>query len=103
MTPQPPKKRIVLAPQLETSRRERDIGLLIRIVEPDPEYQEPLVTDEATLLDAIGASPDEIQERLDVHFGTRLVIPLYAAPVAIVDALSALRPGWQGESRDASA
>ena len=103
MTPQPPKKRIVLAPQLETSRREREIGLLIRIVEPDPEYQEPFVTDEATLLDAIGASPDEIQERLDAHFGTRLVIPLTLPLWRFVDALSALRPGWQGESRDASA
>ena len=103
MIPKPPKKRIVLAPQLETTRREREIGLLIRIVEPDPEYQEPLVTDEASLLDAVGASPEEIQERLDAHFGTRLAIPLTLPLWRFVDTLSALRPGWQGESRATSA
>jgi hypothetical protein len=98
-----PKKRIVLAPQLETNLRESEIGLLIRIVEPDPEYQEPLVTDEASLLDAIGASPEEIQARLDAHFGARLTIPLTLPLWRFVDALSALRPGWQGESQAPSA
>jgi hypothetical protein len=101
--PKEPKKRIVLAPQLETNRREDDIRSLIRIVEPDPEYQEPLVTDEASLLDAVGASPEEVQARLEAHFGARLAIPLTLPLWRFVDALAALRPGWQGESDAPSA
>ncbi len=93
----------MLAPQVETNRRERQVGLLIRIVEPDPEYQEPLVTDEASLLDAVGASPEEIQARLDAHFGARLEIPLTLPLWRFVDALSELRPGWEGESSATSA
>ena len=89
-----PERRIVLAPQIETDLRRREVDALIAIVEPDPEYQGPLVTDEATLLDAVGASPEEIQERLDAHFGDRLPIPLTTPLWRFVDALTALRPGW---------
>jgi len=94
----PPKKRIVLAPHVETDRRRREIYALIAIAEPDPEYQGPLVTDEASLLDAVGASPDEIQGRLDAHFGERLPIPLRTPLWEFVDTLKALRPGWPSES-----
>jgi hypothetical protein len=91
---EPSKKRIVLAPQVETDLRRREIDALIAIVEPDPEYQDPLVTDEASLLDAVGASPVESQHRLDAHFGERLPIPLTTPLWRFVDALNALRPGW---------
>ena len=94
---EPPKKRIVLAPQVEINRRRREIYALIAIVERDPEYQEPLVTDEASLLDAVGASPNEIQDRLDTHFGERLPIPLSTPLWEFVDTLKVLRPGWLGE------
>ena len=90
----PPKKRIVLAPHVETDRRRREIEVLIAIAEPDPEYQGVLVTDEASLLDAVGASPEEIQERLDAHFGGRLPIPLTTPLWRFVDTVKALRPGW---------
>ena len=88
------RKRIVLAPQVETERRRREIEVLIGIAEPDPEYQGALVTDEASLLDAVGATPEEIQERLDAHFGGRLPIPLTTPLWRFVDTLKALRPGW---------
>jgi len=94
----PPKKRIVLAPQVETDRRRREIYALIAIAEPDPEYQGPLVTDEGSLLDAVGASPQEIQDRLDAHFGERLPISLSTPLWEYVDTLKALRPGWLEES-----
>ena len=90
----PPKKKIVLAPQVETNRCRHEIQALIRIAEPDPEYQGPLVTDEASLLDAVGASPEEIQDRLDTHFGDRLPIPLTMPLWRFVDAVKALHPGW---------
>jgi hypothetical protein len=90
----PPKKTITLASTVETDRRRDEIDALIAIVEPDPEYQGPLVTDEASLLDAVGASPDQIQGRLDAHFGERLPIPLVTPLWRFVDALKSLRPGW---------
>lgn len=89
-----PPKKIVLAPTVETDRRRRDIYALIAIAEPDPEYQGALVTDEAFLLDAVGASAAEIQDRLDAHFGDRVPIPLTTPLWRFVDALKALRPGW---------
>lgn len=90
----PPQKKIVLAPTVETEQRRREICALIAVAEPDPEYQGPLVTDEASLLDAIGASPQEIQDRLDAHFGERLRIPLSMPLWRFVDALKSLRPTW---------
>lgn len=84
----------MLAPQVETNLRRREIDALIAIAEPDPEYQGPLVTDEASLLDAVGASPEEIQDRLDAHFGERLPIPLSTPLWRFVDAVKGLRPGW---------
>jgi hypothetical protein len=90
----PLKKRIILAPTVETDDRRREIDVLIAIAEPDPEYQGPLVTDEASLLDAVGASPREIQDRLDAHFGERLPIPLSTPLWRLVDYLKSLHPGW---------
>jgi len=91
----PPQKKIVLAPTVETERRRSEIDALISIVEPDPEYQGPLVTDEASLLDAVGASPQEIQNRLDAYFGERLSISLSTPLWRFVDALKSLRPTWR--------
>ena len=60
---------IVLADQTQTHARERHIQLIIAMVEPDPEYQYPLVTDEATLLDAVGVDEATMMQRLKEHFG----------------------------------
>ena len=87
----------MLAPTVETERRRREVDALIAVVEPDPEYQGPLVTDEASLLDAVGASAQEIQDRLDAHFGGRLPIPLSTPLWRFVDALKSLRPTWPGQ------
>jgi hypothetical protein len=87
-------KKIVFASGVETERRQDAVYFLIRIAEPDPEYQNPFVTDEASLVDALGASPEEIQARLDHHFGERLPIPLGLPLWQFVDAVRARRPGW---------
>jgi len=44
---------IEIAPNSETQRRAREIQLLLNVVEPDPEYQPFLLTDEASLFDAV--------------------------------------------------
>jgi hypothetical protein len=87
-------KRIELAPQVEIGRRPREIQLLINIAEPDPEYQPGLLTDEASLLDAVGTAPDDIQRRLDAYFGVPLGISLRTPIWQYVDAIKRHFPGW---------
>jgi hypothetical protein len=97
-----PKSRIEIAPQYETQRREREIQLLINIVEPDPAYQ-PLLTDEANFLDAVGEEAEEIQRRLDCYFGVPLGLPLTLPLWRYVDEVKRLRPGWPDEPERATA
>ncbi len=59
-----PKREFELAEQVEPERWRRGMQLLINIAEPDPEYQPFLFTDEASLLDAVGADEGKIQRRL---------------------------------------
>jgi hypothetical protein len=97
-------KHIEIAPQVEIGRRQREIQLLINIAEPDPEYQPGLLTDEASLLDAVGTDADHIQRRLDAYFGLPLGIPLGTPIWRYVDAVKLLRPGWPEDwSPDTSA
>ena len=89
-------KKIELADHAQTDARERDIQLLINIVEPDPEYQDPLVTDEASLLDAIGVDPATMTQRLKEHFGSDFDLPLQLPLWKLVDAIKTRHPNWPG-------
>jgi hypothetical protein len=89
-------KRIELADQTQTDAREREIQLIINIVEPDPEYQNPLVTDEASLLDAVGVDPETMMRRLKEHFGADFDLSLRLPLGKLVDAIKTRHPGWPG-------
>ena len=89
-------KTIVLADHTQTDAREREIQLIINIVEPDPEYQDPLVTDEATLLDAVGVDEATMTRRLKEHFGSDFDLSLRLPLWKLVDAIKTRRPGWPG-------
>jgi hypothetical protein len=86
-----------LTEQSETEARTREVQLLINVVEPDPEYQPFILTDEASLLDAVGHDEVEIQRRLDYYFGARLPISLGLPLWKFVDSVKGLRPGWPDE------
>jgi hypothetical protein len=85
---------IDVAPSTETELRRREVQLLINIAEPDPQYQPFIVTDEASLLDAV--APDEVAIRLrfEAYFGASLGLDLRLPVWRLVDAIKRLRPGW---------
>jgi hypothetical protein len=93
----PPRKQIEVAPSFETELRQREVQLLINIAQPDPEYQPFIVTDEASLLDAVATEPDEIARRLEVYFGAPLRLDLRSPIWRLVDAIKRLRPDWPEE------
>ena len=89
-------KKIELADHAQTDAREREIQLLINIVEPDPEYQDPLATDEASLLDAVGVDQATMTQRLKEHFGADFDLPLQLPLWKLVDAIKTRHPDWPG-------
>jgi hypothetical protein len=89
--------RYEIASQDEVDEREREIQLLINVVEPDPEYQPWLLTDEATFSDAIGADEEVILDRLRNYFGEDLGISLRLPIWRFVDEVKKRRPGWPDE------
>jgi hypothetical protein len=87
-------KTILLADHTHSDAREREIQLIINIVEPDPEYQGPLVTDEATLLDAVGVDEGTMAQRLKLHFGADFDLSLRLPLWKLVDAIKTRHPDW---------
>ena len=92
MTSSPPQAD--LAPSTETVARGREVQLIINIAEPDPEFQPFVLTDEASLLDAVPTSPVEIARRLDAYFRADLALNLALPLWRLVDVIKRLRPGW---------
>jgi hypothetical protein len=89
-----PERNVEVAPSTETESRRREVQLLINIAEPDPEYQPFIITDEASLLDAVATDNVEIERRLAAYFGAPLGLDLRAPLWRVVDAIKRLRPGW---------
>jgi hypothetical protein len=89
-----PEPKFEDASSAETDSRRREVRLLVNIAEPDPEYQPLIVTDEASLLDAVGTEPQEIARRFDAYFGTSLSLDLRSPIWRLVDTIRKLRPGW---------
>ena len=83
-----------LAPSSETEARRREVQLLVNLAEPDPEYQPFVLTDEASLLDAVGTDPEEITRRLSDYFGADLKLDLRTPVWRMVDLIKRQRPGW---------
>src|SRR5262245_59081875 len=88
------ERKVDEAPSVETESRRREVQLLINIAEPDPQYQPFVVTDVASLLDAVAPEPAEILRRLDAYFGASLRLDLRTPIWRLVDAIKQLRPGW---------
>ena len=96
----PPTKKIEVAESVETAAREREVQLLINIAEPDPEYQPFILTDEASLLDAVATAPAEIAVRLRAYFCADLGLDLRLPVWRLVDEIKRHLPGWpDDESR----
>jgi len=82
------------APSTETVARGREVQLLINIAEPDPELQPFALTDEASLLDAVPTSADDMHRRFDAYFKADLELDLGLPLWRLVDKIKRLRPGW---------
>jgi hypothetical protein len=89
-----PDQQFEVAASTETELRRREVQVLISIAEPDPEFRPLLVTDEASLLDALGVEPEDITSRLDAYFGSPLGLDLRSPIWRVVDAIKRARPGW---------
>lgn len=87
-------KHIEFAPTSETDRRQREVQLLINIAEPDPELQPFFLSDEASLYDAVGTAPEDIERRFSAYFGERLPVSLGLPVYQLVDAIRGIRPEW---------
>lgn len=88
------KKTFELAETEKTEARQREAQLLINIAEPDPEYQPFLLTDEASLLDAVATEAAVIRSRLVAYFADDLRLDLRQPVWQLVDQIRRLRPGW---------
>jgi len=87
-------RKFELASTIETERRAREVQLLVNVIEPDPEYQAVLLTDEASALDVSGKPEAEVIRRLESYLGHPLPVPLRTPLWRLVDAIQAARPCW---------
>jgi hypothetical protein len=87
-------KEMEIASSTQTAARQREVQLLINIAEPDPSYQPVMVSDEASLLDAVITPPEVIARRLTAYFGVDLRLELALPIWRLVDEIRRLTPGW---------
>ena len=81
----------------ETQKREREIQLLINVIEPDPEYQPIFISDEATFLDVTGKKKELIESRLEFYLKSELPASLNTPLWKFVDILKIKYSGWPEE------
>lgn len=93
-----PRKKIEIASSVETEARRREIQLLINIAEPDPQYQPFILTDEASILDAISTEPTAIAHRFDTYFDMEMKLDLSLPLWRLVDRIKQLLPQWPDDS-----
>jgi hypothetical protein len=79
---------------VETELRAREVQLLLNIIEPDPDLQAFLVTDEASALDVSSRSPEVIRARLETYLRRPLPMSLGTPLWILVDAIRRELPGW---------
>jgi len=89
-----PHRKVELARSTETDARHREVQLLVNIAEPDPDYQPVILTDEASLLDAVPTRREEIVRRLGAYFRADLELDLRLPLWQLVDVIKRLRPEW---------
>jgi hypothetical protein len=87
-------RRIEVAPTVETELRAREVQLLLNVIEPDPDLEAFLVTDEASALDVSSHSPEVIRARLETYLRRPLPVSLRTPLWILVDAIRRELPGW---------
>jgi hypothetical protein len=88
---------IEIAESEETGKREREVQLLMNVVEPDPEYQAFFISDEACFYDICGQDEKEIEERLSFYFKGELPAPLKTPIWRFIEIVKQRYPGWPDE------
>ena len=87
-------KKFEIADDTETKARLREVQTLLNIVEPDPEYQPFILTDEACLFDAVTTGEDEMLRRLARHFRGDFSFSLRQPVWKLVDEIKSVYPKW---------
>ena len=87
-------KKLELGDQTETEARQHEIQILLNIVEPDPNYQPVILTDEASLFSAVGTDEETMTRRLAFYFGDGVDLQLHLPMWKFVDDIKRQRPGW---------
>jgi len=91
------RKKIELCESGETLKREREIQLLINIIEPDPEYQPDFISDKATFLDVTAQDDNITISRLEYYFKSEIPAPLMMPLWKYVDFIKKKYPRWPEE------
>src|SRR5690349_14819379 len=91
-------KKLELADQRETEARRHEIQILLNIVEPDPNYQPFILTDEASLFAAVGTDKETMQRRLKSYFGGSVDLQLHLPMWKLVDDIKRQRPKWPDDA-----
>lgn len=81
----------------EVEKREREVRLIMNVVEPDPEYQAIFISDDACFYDISGQDEEVIKERLKFYFKGELPAPLNTPVWQFIEIVKRRYPGWPGE------
>lgn len=90
-------KNIEFVESEEIDKREREVQLIINIVEPDPEYQPSFISDEACFYDITGKDEKEIEESLRFYFKGDLPASLSTPVWQFIEQVKLRYPSWPDE------
>jgi hypothetical protein len=83
-----------IADDTETQARAREVQVLLNIVEPDPQYQPFILTDETCLFDAVATDEDEMLRRLALRFRGVFSFSFRQPVWKLVDEIKSVYPSW---------
>ncbi len=81
----------------ETTKRAREVQILVNLIEPDPKYQPIFISDEAGPLDICNLDEPDIQGRLGAYFRDALSVDARMPLWRLVDELKRRHPWWPDE------
>ncbi len=71
----------------------------MNVAEPDPKYQPLLLTDDASLFDAVGVHPEAMRDRFRAYFRGYVPFEMDEPLWKAVDKIRELYPDWPEEWR----
>jgi hypothetical protein len=80
--------------QTELDRREREVQLILNVIEPDPHYQPLFISDQSLVCECSRNEEALVAERLRTHFGNNIEFDLNATIVEMVDSIKRQIRGW---------